>query len=53
MNKIFSIVFLGLGASSLVLAQSVPEIDPGSASSALALLAGAILLVRRSCEPQT
>ena len=45
MRKVFTLVLLGLGASTFVFG-SVPEIDPGSGASALTLLAGAMLLLR-------
>lgn len=45
MHKVFTVVLLGLGASTFVFG-AVPEIDPGSGASALTLLAGAILLFR-------
>ena len=46
-----SCALLGLGliwsaTTSVALARSVPEIDPGSATSALTLLAGGILLLK-------
>lgn len=46
MTKIAGRVLLLIGASGLLLATPVPEIDPGSGSMALALLAGALLVVR-------
>jgi hypothetical protein len=46
MHKVLTIVVLGLGASSVVTAAQVPEIDPGTGTSALTLLTGAILLIR-------
>ena len=46
MRKVISLILLGLVASTFVLAASVPEIDPGTGTSALTLLAGAILLFR-------
>jgi hypothetical protein len=45
MRKITTLVLFGLGASAFAFG-SVPEIDPGSSASALALLAGAIMMVR-------
>jgi hypothetical protein len=47
MHKVLTIVLLSLGASSVVFAATtVPEIDPGTGTSALTLLTGAILLIR-------
>jgi len=37
---------LFIGACGIASATPVPEIDPGSAGSALALLTGALLIVR-------
>jgi hypothetical protein len=34
------------GSSSFAFARAVPEIDPGSATSALTLLAGGVLLLK-------
>jgi hypothetical protein len=44
-TKIAGLTLLGIGASSVCMA-AVPEIDPASAGSALALLAGAMLMIR-------
>ena len=44
MNKIVALVLLGIGVGSAALATNVPEIDPASGASALALLAGAIVV---------
>ncbi len=43
--KLFGMSLLFLGASGIALA-SVPEINAGSAGSALALLSGALLMIR-------
>ena len=40
------LVFLGLSALAIAAVPVAPEIDPGSASSALALLGGALLIIR-------
>jgi hypothetical protein len=45
MRKICAIVLLGIGASVAAIG-SVPEIDPASGGSALALLAGTLLVIR-------
>lgn len=45
MRRIFAIVLLGIGAGVAATA-TVPEIDPVSAGSALALLAGTLLVIR-------
>ena len=47
MQKVLGLVLLGIGSAVACLANpSVPEIDPSSAGSALALFAGALLVVR-------
>lgn len=45
MRKVVSFILLGIGAS-MVAGAAVPEINPASGGSALALLAGAILMIR-------
>ena len=45
MQKILAVVLLGIGVSAAALA-AVPEIDPASGGSALALLAGTLLVIR-------
>lgn len=51
--KALGIVLMFVGVSGLALAQSggagagkIPEIDPGSAGTAMALLSGALLVIR-------
>jgi hypothetical protein len=45
--KTLGVMLLFVGVSGLALAQvRTPEIDPGSAGSALALLSGALLVIR-------
>jgi hypothetical protein len=46
--KYFGMMLLFVGASGFALAISIatPEIDAGSAGSAVALLSGAVLLIR-------
>jgi len=39
-------VILGLGLSAVLSATPVPEIDPASGTTAIALLSGTLLLVR-------
>ncbi len=49
MRKVLSIVLLTVGASALAMARIVgdaPEIDANSAASALALLSGALVVIR-------
>jgi hypothetical protein len=48
MRKVLAIVLLGIGAGIAAYAQAAPspEIDPASVGTALALLAGTILVVR-------
>jgi len=45
MNRIVALVLLGIGSGVAALA-AVPEIDPASGASALALLAGAVVVMR-------
>jgi hypothetical protein len=47
MTKTVGMMLIFLGLSGLAIAaEPVPEIDPASASSALALLTGALLVIR-------
>ena len=46
MRKVLGMALLLIGASAVVMANSVPEIDPGSGVSALALLSGALMFIR-------
>jgi hypothetical protein len=48
MRKVVSIILLGIGAGVAASAAvtAVPEIDPASAGSALALLAGTLAVIR-------
>lgn len=46
MMKVAGMTLLLLGVAGLASATTVPEIDPGSAGSAVALLAGALLVIR-------
>ena len=47
MTKIVGMMLLLVGVSQFAVGvPSVPEIDPGSAASALALLSGAVLVIR-------
>jgi hypothetical protein len=48
LKTLFAVVLLAVGSSVLAMAE-VPEIDPGSGANALALIAGA-LVVLRSCR---
>jgi hypothetical protein len=46
-TKVLGMVLLLIGVSGLALAvAAVPEIDPSSGGSALALLSGALLVIR-------
>ena len=49
MKKIVGMMLLVIGAAGSALA-TVPEIDPGSGVSALALLSGALLVFRGRCK---
>lgn len=45
--KVLGMALLVIGCAGIALARiSVPEIDPGSAGSALALISGALLVMR-------
>ena len=44
--KLLGIALMFIGVSSFAMATVAPEIDPGSAGSALALLSGALLVIR-------
>ncbi len=44
--KILGMALMLTAVSGLAFATAVPEIDPGSAGSALALLTGALLVIR-------
>ena len=48
MKKILAVALLGIGGSIALLATPTPapEIDPNSCASALALVAGALLVIR-------
>ena len=46
MMKVAGLTLLGIGMSSICLASGTPEIDPASGGSALAMLAGVMLMVR-------
>lgn len=46
MQKIIGLVLLFIGMSGAAMATVVPEIDPASGVGALALLSGALLLMR-------
>ncbi len=44
--RILAAILFAIGLQQMAFAGAVPEIDPGSAGSALALLAGTVLVVR-------
>jgi hypothetical protein len=48
MKRALGAVLLAMGAASFALASpvGVPEVDPGSFASALALISGAVLVMR-------
>jgi hypothetical protein len=48
MRKLIAVMLLVLGTSSVSMAASwtVPEVDPTSSMAAMALLAGAVLVIR-------
>jgi hypothetical protein len=45
-NKFFGMMLLLVGAAGVASASAVPEIDAGSATSAVALLSGVLLIIR-------
>jgi len=45
-TKIVGMMLLGIGVSGAAMASPVPEIDPSSGVSAVALLFGALLIIR-------
>jgi hypothetical protein len=46
LRTLFAVMVLCVGASVLASATTVPEIDPGSGANALALIAGALIVIR-------
>jgi hypothetical protein len=46
LKTLAAVLLLGVGASVLASAATTPEIDPGSGANALALIAGALVLIR-------
>jgi hypothetical protein len=44
--KIAGLALVGIGMSTVCLAAATPEIDPASGANAIALLAGALLVIR-------
>lgn len=46
--KVLGMVLFFVGMASFLSATTVPEIDPGSAGSAVALLSGALLIFKAS-----
>jgi hypothetical protein len=44
--KLVGMFLLVIGAASIASATAVPEIDPGTGMNAIALLGGALLIVR-------
>ena len=44
--KLSGIALVAIGVSGACLAQTVPEIDPATGANALALVAGALLVIR-------
>ncbi|MGA2717129.1 MAG: hypothetical protein ABSG41_28940 [Bryobacteraceae bacterium] len=45
MNRVLALVLLGIGAGIAGMAIITPEIDPASGASALALLAGTLVVI--------
>jgi hypothetical protein len=45
-KHIAGFVLFGLGTAGLMLASVAPEIDPATGGNALALIAGAVLMIR-------
>lgn len=48
MQKTIGMMLLFIGISSVAMATPVPEIDPSSGISAIALLSGALLMLRHN-----
>jgi hypothetical protein len=46
LRKIGALILLGIGASAILAANPAPEIDPASGLNAVALVAGALLIIR-------
>ena len=46
MRTLIAVMLLVLGTSTVLMANPVPEIDPTTASSTVALLVGAALVIR-------
>jgi hypothetical protein len=46
MNRIVALILLGVGTGIAALATATPEIDPASGASAVALLAGTLVVIR-------
>jgi hypothetical protein len=46
MRKVLALVLFGIGSGVAAMANASPEIDPATAGSAVALLAGTILILR-------
>jgi hypothetical protein len=46
MQKVLGIIILIAGASQFAMATPVPEVGVGSAGSAIALISGALLVIR-------
>ncbi len=45
-SKLAGMILLGIGAAAVAGAVAVPEIDPATGGNALALVAGAMLIIR-------
>ena len=48
MRKLIAVVLFIAGSSAVAMAAPIPEIDPASGASALALIAGGLLILRSS-----
>ena len=44
------LLLIGVSGLAMALAPAAPEIDPSSGTSALALLSGALLVIRGRCK---
>ena len=51
MKTLLAATFFALGVASIALAAPTPEIDPASGVSAVALLSGALILIRGRRKP--
>lgn len=46
MMKVSGFVLIGIGVAGSCMAAAVPEIDPSTSANAIALVAGALMIIR-------